>query len=165
MRSPHCKPAAGVTLLLMAALCVGSATDAGAQGGSESSAATLEGTWRVEITLRNCATGDPVGTPFPALATFARGGTMTTSDGGMSPAARGAGHGVWWRQQGRGFGAITEAFLFSANVLTGTQRLVQQIELDDRGMEFEARVSSSVISTAGQVMFTGCASSVGRRLD
>jgi hypothetical protein len=129
-------------------------------------AATLEGTWRVQITLRHCETGAPLGPPFPALATFARGGTVTTSDGGSSPAARGAGHGVWWRLQGREFAAVTEAFLFApSGTSSGRQRLTQQIELGRDGMMFEATIAARVMDPAGQVLFSGCASSEGRRLE
>ena len=34
----------------------------------------LEGTWHVQITIRNCQTGQPLRPPFGALATFSRGG-------------------------------------------------------------------------------------------
>jgi hypothetical protein len=159
------------TMLLAVVLGVvgglGVAAEAGrVQGTSGSAAATLEGTWRVEITVRNCETGEQAFPPFPALATFARGGTLTTSDGGMSPAARGAGHGVWWRLQGRTFAALTEAFMFGpTGVRSGTQRLSQEIDLEHDGMEFHSRISSAVLDTAGQVIFAGCATSVGRRLD
>ena len=160
-----------VPLLFVIGLCVAVASDVEGAGRreavqQESPAATLEGTWRVEITLLNCQTGEPLRDPFPALATFARGGTMTTSDGGSSPTARGAGHGEWWRTQGRTFGAITEAFLFApTGSLSGRQRLVQLIELDGHGMEFEANVSSTILNTFGQVVAAGCARSVGRRRD
>jgi hypothetical protein len=132
----------------------------------DAAAATLEGTWRVQITLRHCETGAQLGTPFPALATFARGGTVTTSDGGSSPAARGTGHGVWWRLQGREFAAVTEAFLFApSGTSSGRQRLTQQIELGRDGMTFEATIAARVTDTGGQVLFSGCASSEGRRLE
>jgi hypothetical protein len=160
-----------VPLLLTAALCIATASGVRAeersvQATQGSSAATLEGTWRVEITLLDCQTGAQVGVPFPALATFARGGTLTTADGGMSPTARGAGHGVWWRLQGRTFAAVAENFLFAMNgALIGRQRISQQIELDGHGAEFHAWVSATATNNAGQVLFTGCATSVGRRLD
>jgi hypothetical protein len=84
----------------------------------------------------------------------------------MSPAARGAGHGEWWRSQGRTFAALTEAFTFGpTGVRTGTQRLSQEIELDQRGVEFQSRIASLVLDIAGQVTFAGCATSIGRRLD
>ena len=125
---------------------------------------TLEGTWRVEITLRNCLTGVPVQTPFPALASFARGGTLTTSDGGLSPAARGTGLGTWWRVPGGAFGAITEAFLFNGAVRTGTQRIMQDIEVAPDGEEFNANVTSEIHDINGNVLATGCATSIGQRL-
>lgn len=156
------------TMSLLVVFCVGMGLGVGAEGKSGSqaaAAATLEGTWRVEITLRTCDTGQPLGIPFPALATFARGGTLTTSDGGLSPAVRGTGHGVWWRAGGQTFAALSEAFMFNGGVRSGTQRISQEIDLGHDGMTFEARVSSAVLDTAGQLVFAGCASSVGRRLD
>ena len=154
--------------MLLVMFCVGMGLSVGAEeknGTQAAAAATLEGTWRVEITLRNCDTGQALGIPFPALATFARGGTLTTSDGGLSPAVRGTGHGVWWRTPGRTFAALSEAFMFNGGVRSGTQRISQEIDLDYDGMTFEARVSSAVLNTAGQIVFAGCASSIGRRLD
>ena len=53
------------------------------QVGSDPEARKLEGTWRVRITLRDCGSGGPLpfpGNPFPALVTFARGGTLTSAD-------------------------------------------------------------------------------------
>ncbi len=153
--------------VVMLCVAIGVSVDAGEKNGRQTAGAgaTLEGTWRVEITLRNCETNQGLGTPFPALATFARGGTLITSDGGLSPAVRGPGHGVWWRVSGRTFGALSEAFMFNGAARTGTQRISQEIDLDHEGMTFEARVSSAVLNTAGQIVFTGCASSIGRRLD
>lgn len=164
-------PRSIVPLLFVIGLCVAVASDVEGAGrgevvGQESRAATLEGTWRVEITLLNRQTGEPLRDPFPALATFARGGTVTTSDDRLSPTARGAGHGVWWRTQGRTFAAITEAFLFGpTGALSARQRLVQLIDLDGSGTEFEAKVSSTILNTSGQVVAVGCARSVGRPID
>ena len=153
---------------LLVVFCVGMALTVGAgekTGAAAAAAATLEGTWRVEITLRHCDTGQPLGNAFPALATFARGGTLTTSDGGSSPAVRGPGHGIWWHAPAGTFGALSEAFMFNGAVRTGAQRISQEIDLDHDGLTFHARVSSTVLNTAGQIVFEGCASSVGRRLD
>lgn len=133
--------------------------------GAQSGGRTLEGTWRVQITLTNCITGQPLRSPFPALATFARGGTVTTADGGLSPLARGTGLGSWSRSHAGGFVAITEAFLFSpTGALAGTQRIVQAIELDHRDQEFTANVSSEILDTQGNVVGSGCANSIGRLL-
>jgi hypothetical protein len=124
---------------------------------------TLEGTWRVEITLRNCLTGEPVQNPFPALASFARGGTVTTADGGLSPAVRGTGLGVWWRVPEGAFAAVTEAFLFNGGIRTGVQRITQQIEVAAGHEEFNASVTSEIRDLNGNVVAAGCATSIGRR--
>ena len=129
-------------------------------------ARTIEGTWRVQITLRDCTSGQPLRTPFPALASFARGGTVTTADGGLSPASRTTGLGVWWHSTGGTYAAVTEAFLFApTGVNTGTQRITQHIEFARYEDTFEATVSSIVLDTQGNVVAVGCATSVGRRLN
>lgn len=125
----------------------------------------LEGTWRVQITIVSCQTGVPVAAPFPAMATFGREGTMITSDGGLSPTARGAGHGVWRFLSPGAFEAQTEAFLFTNGVRTGTQRLRQDLQLGVDGDEFTARVSSEILNADGNLVFSGCATSVGRRME
>jgi hypothetical protein len=125
---------------------------------------TLEGTWRIEITLRNCATGQPVQGPFPALASFARGGTVTTADGGLSPAVRGTGLGVWRREPEGGFAAVTEAFLFNGAIRTGVQRITQKIEVAVGDEEFNASVTSEILDVNGNVVAAGCATSVGKRM-
>jgi hypothetical protein len=128
-------------------------------------AATLEGTWIVQVTLRHCDSWAPLGQPFPAYASFNAAGTVITSDGGMSPAARGAGHGVWHRL-GRGhYAATVEAFLFNDGVRSGTQRLVQEIALQGDGRRFESTIGAAMLNASGQVIFSGCASSVGQRMD
>ena len=133
-------------------------------GQSAGNRRTLEGTWRVEITLRNCLTGEPVQNPFPALASFARGGTVTTADGGLSPAVRGTGLGVWWRVSHGAFAAVTEAFLFNGGIRSGVQRITQEIEVAAGHEEFNASVTSEILDVNGNVVAAGCATSIGRRM-
>ena len=125
----------------------------------------IEGTWRVQITLVSCQTGTPVAAPFPALATFGRGGTVVTSDGGSSPTSRGAGHGIWSFVGPGAYEAFTEAFLFTNGVRTGTQQIRQEIQIGADGYEFMSRVSSRVVSVDGNTLFVGCATSVGQRME
>lgn len=148
-------PLAVATLTLIAA-----ARPVAAEGDGK----TLEGTWRVEITLRNCVTGQPVQPPFPALASFARGGTVTTADGGLSPAVRGTGLGAWSRLPNGAFAAVTEAFLFNGNIRTGVQRIRQEIEVAAGGEEFNASVASEIRDVNGNVVAAGCATSIGVRM-
>jgi hypothetical protein len=134
--------------------------------GAQSQARQLQGTWRVQITLRNCQTGDALRPPFPAMATFAAGGTVITSDGGLSPLLRGAGHGAWRHTGGHAFEALTEAFLFTpAGAFNGTQRLRQSLEVGWDPDEFNATVSAEILDVQGIVLATGCATSVGRRME
>jgi len=125
----------------------------------------IEGTWRVQVTLVNCQTLTPVAAPFPALATFGRGGTVVTSDGGSSPASRGAGHGIWSFVGPGAYEAFTEAFLFTNGVRTGTQQIQQEIQIGPGGYEFMSSVSSRVLSVDGNTLFVGCATSAGQRME
>jgi hypothetical protein len=162
MGRPGLVVAVAIALMSSTALIEAGQRDPGAQ----SRARQLQGTWRVQITLRNCQTGDALRPPFPAMATFAAGGTLTTSDGGLSPLLRGAGHGVWRHLGGHTFEALTEAFLFTpAGALNGTQRLRQSLEIGWDPDEFNATVSAEILDFQGTLLATGCATSVGRRME
>ena len=43
------------------------------------------GGWRLQVTVRDCNTGQPLRPTFPAVFTFARGGTATGITGGQLP--------------------------------------------------------------------------------
>jgi hypothetical protein len=57
-----------------------------ALGQSNESAAKngLEGTWMVQVTLRDCATNAQIGPSFSSLVTFHRGGTISESTSGRA---------------------------------------------------------------------------------
>jgi len=56
----------------------------------------LEGTWLVQVTLRNCATSASLGS-FNSIVTFHTGGTLSeaTSSPGFAIGQRSPGHGSW----------------------------------------------------------------------
>ena len=87
---------------LTIALIAGSSRVARAQSNESGSGNGLVGVWIVEVTLRNCSTGAPLGPPFSSLLTFHRGGTISDSAGSssFSPGQRSSGHGTW-SQEGR----------------------------------------------------------------
>ena len=85
------------------------------------------------------------------------------ADGGVSPAVRGTGLGVWWRVDGA-FAAVTEAFLFNGGIRTRTQGITQEINVTPVGDEFNANVTSKIQDVNGNVVVTGCATSIGRRM-
>jgi len=70
-------------------------------------ARALEGVWAMSLTLRDCATGAPLGPPFRSLLTFHRGGTLSESAGttGFAPGQRSPGHGLWSRSGRNAFAA------------------------------------------------------------
>ena len=162
MMRPAILAGAAVVVIRSTALLAADQQDPAAQ----SQARRLEGTWRVQIALRNCETGDSLRPPFPAMATFASGGTMITSDGGLSPLARGAGHGTWVHTGGHTFAALTEAFLFTpTGALSGIQRIRQAVEIGWDPHQFNATVSSEISDAQGTLLATGCATSVGNRME
>jgi hypothetical protein len=75
-----------------------------ARAESSASGAGLAGTWRVQVTLRDCATEAPLGT-FGSLVTFNEGGTLSESAGSLAFAIgqRSPGHGTWARRGGHTF--------------------------------------------------------------
>lgn len=134
-------------------------------GKSDSQARKLEGTWRVQVTIRDCQTGGALRS-FPALLTFARGGTLTETTTGFPPARRTPGHGVWQHTGGHTYSAVSEAFLFNpAGVWTGTQRLTQAIEIGDDPDEFNSTATNEIFDTNGNLLVSGCATAVARRFE
>jgi hypothetical protein len=130
----------------------------------------LAGTWRVSVTTRDCTTGAP-GLSFPALLTFARGGTMTgtTASRAFAPGQRSSDHGIWTSTEDGGYRAVSEAFILadSANppfpLHRGVQRITQAIEVD-RDV-FSSNAAVKFFDVDGNVLVTGCATAVGRRME
>jgi hypothetical protein len=124
----------------------------------------LEGTWLVDVTITNCDTGDAL-RHFPALLTFAQGGTLTETTSGFPPAARTAGHGFWDVTPGGGYTASSSAFLFAPDgTFTGTQTLVQTIEIGSDPNTFTSTATNTIVNPAGVTVATGCATAVAHRL-
>jgi hypothetical protein len=99
-----------VTILFSWLLLATTTGTALAQG---SGARAIEGVWGMTITLRDCATGAPLGPPFRSLLTFHAGGTMSESPGTpqFSAGQRSPGHGVWSHSSGSTFSARFVAML------------------------------------------------------
>ena len=160
------------TMSVMPAMCV-----KGQQGNAKESRSRegkLEGTWRVQVSRRNCQTGAELGPPMPALLTFAEGGTLTETTTVFPPAVRSPGHGFWDRSGRQTYTAVSEAFLFNpsappASTWIGTQRLTQTIRLADHSDEFYSTASVEFFGPDGSPIPgfppTGCATAVARRME
>ncbi len=148
---------------------------AGARGGvaqrhdQAAEAQPLEGTWRVRVQVIDCQTGEPLGDPFRALETFARGGTMTETSGTIVfPNVRSPGHGVWSADANRdgserSYRAASTAFITRDGVLVLTQTITQNIQIGDNPDEFVSNVSAEFFNPDGELVSAGCGTAAGER--
>jgi hypothetical protein len=168
MNLRNSKSVYGVVVVSVFAMAVMLLSNIGAgaqEGKSESQAGRLEGTWRLQVTVRDCQTGAAQRT-FPALFAFAKGGTLTETTAGQSPALSTPGFGVWRHTDGHTYSAVVEAFVFSpAGAWIQTHRLTRVIELDNDADEFTDTVKLEIFDTNGNLIVTGCATSVARRFE
>ena len=136
----------------------------GAQrGNSESQAGRIEGTWRVQLTVRDCQTGAAQRT-FPALFAFAKGGILTYTTAGQPPAVATPGYGIWGHTGGHSYSAVAEAFIFNpVGSWIQTHRLTRVIELNRGADEFTDTTQLEIFDTSGNLIATGCATSVAMR--
>ena len=145
-------------MLLTSGLCA-------QEGNSASQAGRIEGTWRLQLAVRDCATG-AVQRTFPALFAFAKGGIVTGTTAGQPPAIATPVLGVWAHTGGHNYSAVTEAFIFNpAGVWIQTHRLTRAIELDKDADEFTDTTKLEIFDTSGNLIATGCATTVGRRFE
>jgi hypothetical protein len=130
----------------------------------------IEGTWRVTVTQKVCATGAQIGLPFHSLLTFVRGGTMagTTASPAFLPGQRSSDFGVWSQTDGHNYLAASEAFIiFSGDLFTqGSQIIRQSISLTNGGNGFTDTASVQFYDVNGNPLLPapGCATAVGQRL-
>jgi hypothetical protein len=133
----------------------------------------LEGTWRVQVSLRNCQTGAEIRAATPALITFANDGTVTETTTVFPPAMRGAGHGFWRSSGWRTYTAVSECFLFDPSAPTtsswiGTQRITQMIKLADNPDELNSTATVDFFGPDGKPVAgyppSGCSTAVARRM-
>lgn len=131
---------------------------------SESEASEIVGTWRTQVTLRNCETGDAI-VSFPGMLTFAQGGTLLEATTRFNPAVRGSGHGFWEHTGGNTYHAVIEAFTYDADgAWGGTQRLVMLNEVEgDEGRTVEG--TAEIFDSEGGLVMGGCSTSVWERMD
>jgi hypothetical protein len=162
----HFAASNGTAALALAAMfLLGSGLSARAQLEGDESARGLQGTWRVQLTVRDCQTGQALRT-FPALLTFAKGGTLTFTTAGQFPAIATPGAGVWRHIDDHTYHALAEVFIFSpAGAWIQTHRLTRQIEIDNDADQFTERVKLQILDTNGNLIATGCATGVASRLE
>lgn len=147
-------------LVVAGTLVLGSGLTAMAQ-----SEGGLQGTWRAQVTVRNCQTGAALRT-FPAMFAFAKGGTLTGTTAGQLPSLSTPNLGVWHHTDGQNYSAVSETFIFSpAGAWTQTHRLTRVIEVSNDANEFTDTIGLEIFNTDGNLIATGCGTTVATRLE
>jgi hypothetical protein len=125
----------------------------------------LTGTWHVQVTLHNCATGVQIGPAFQSILSFQRGGTMsgTTTNPAFQVGQRTPDFGKWSQDSGQNYAAVSEAYvLFTGGpFVRGTQRLTQAIHVD--GDTFDSVASVQFFDASLNLVTAGCANATGTR--
>lgn len=151
------------SLVLVAALAL-AVGPAGAQQAGSAEAGKIVGTWLDNVSAYDCQTGVPLFS-FPALTSFARGGTLSSAPGAPGPALRSPGLGTWRKARGRTFEWVSVTFLFSpAGLLTGTQRVTGTWEVQNNPDEVAGTSVSETFDAAGNLIVTACATVSARRV-
>ncbi len=128
-------------------------------------AGKLEGTWDVQVTIRNCQTGDAIRT-FPSLTTFMSGGTLLDSTSGVPQSLKTPGHGVWSHIGGRNYRFKFKSFSFDASGnFTGWSIISHEAHLNRRADAYESAGTSEVYAPNGNLIFTGCSTTTATRFE
>jgi hypothetical protein len=161
VRGMHLVPVFALAVMLLL-----TTSELGAQeGNSESQAGRLEGMWRLQITVRDCQTG-AVQRSFPALFAPSKGGTLTATSAGLPSASTTPDYGVWRHTGGQNYSAVAESFIFNpVGAWIQTHRLTRAIELDRGGDNFTDTIKLAILDTSGNLIATGCGTSVARRFE
>ena len=123
----------------------------------------IEGTWQVQVTIRNCLSGDPIAT-FPSLVTYGGGGRVIATTSSISPALNSPGQGFWEYVGDQHYTGGYMFFRFNASgTFIGTQKIAQEIEYDRALDQLNITATFEVLDPNGNVVGTGCVTAVGTR--
>ena len=174
--------AAAIACLTIAFLAAAD-VPAGAQSNASTERPSLVGTWTVQVTLRDCTTGAPLGPAFNSLVTFHGDGTVseTTASLAFAPGQRTPGHGVWERRRGHTFQQdmialllfdtapnlpgtptfdptkpVSPGFFAGAVTVSHTVRFTAADQIASTG-------TNSFYKTNGELYRSGCSTATGQR--
>jgi hypothetical protein len=83
---------------------------------------------------------------------------------GQPPALSTTGLGIWRHKDDHTYSAVSEAFVFSpAGVWTQTHRRTRAIEIGNNADEFTDTIALEIFDTNGNLIVTGCGTSVASR--
>jgi hypothetical protein len=130
----------------------------------------LVGSWDVIVTPRDCETGNPA--PFPppfyGMQTYNLGGTMMESDPGnlSAPSTNVGGQGIWARSGGREYSVAFRYFRFNPDGTPAGKDVIRDVVLLDRGGNtYTSTGTIEIFDPAGNLVFTGCATTTATRFN
>ena len=123
---------------------------------------SLVGVWLTEVTRRNCETGEPIGTSR-SQNTFAKGGTLLETIG--PSISRSPGNGIWKHESGWNEYSFAVRFMRydAAGSLVGSGVVRAHFTLDETGDHHTSTATNDVLDVNGNVIGSGCATSVSTR--
>jgi len=128
-------------------------------------ARALEGTWNLQVTLRNCQNSVAIRS-ISEIATFMFGGTMLQSTSGIPQALKTPGHGVWIHTRGREFKFSFKSFSFDAGGnFTGWMIVRQFVLVNSRATGYESFGNAEFYAANGNLVFTGCSTTTATRFE
>ena len=131
--------------------------------GQEPPQRSLVGVWLTEVTRRNCDTGEPIAATNRIQLTFAEGGTFLETIG--PSIIRSPGNGIWKREHGWNEYSYALRFMRydAAGVFVGSGVVRAALTLDETGDHYTATATNDVLDVNGNVIGSGCATSVSTR--
>ena len=124
---------------------------------------SLVGVWVTHVTRRNCETGEPIAAPGNSQNTFAKDGTMLETIG--PSIFRSPGNGIWKRESGLNEYSFVLRFMRydAAGSFVGSGVVRAAITLDETGDHYTSTATNDVLDVNGNVIASGCATSVATR--
>jgi hypothetical protein len=160
MRKIFLKTISGMALAVLLLAMFAPIWVSGKSGGGR-----LEGTWNVQVTIRNCQTGAEIRT-FASLTTFMFGGTTLDSTSGIPQALKTPGQGVWSHLNGNTYRFSFKSFSFDAGGnFTGSTKIIHEAVLDSNGTEYSSAGTAEVYDPNGNLIFTGCSTTTATRFE
>ena len=123
---------------------------------------SLVGVWVTQVTRRNCETGEPIGTSR-SQNTFAKGGTLLETIG--PSIFRSPGNGIWKRESGWNEYSFALRFMRfdAAGSFVGSGVVRAALTLDETGGHYTSTATNDILDVNGNVIGSGCATSVSTR--
>ena len=128
----------------------------------------LAGLWLVNVTLRNCVTGEPLPFPgaiFDAMALFEQDGTFHDTNAN-SPLVRSAALGTWKHLQGRNYEFAFRNFRFDSTgtLPIGSQIVRHTVTLSRDGKSYASEGTAEFYDVSGiRMLPDGCSTSTATR--